>query len=52
MVDELTTVARERIEARIGRLETGDVLRMNQAIVVFLGLARSRRAGWTGTRVP
>jgi mRNA interferase MazF len=45
MVDKLTTVPREKVGARIGRLETSDVLRMNQAILVFLGLARSQRAG-------
>ena len=44
MVDKLTTVPRERLGARIGRLEAGDVVRMNQAILVFLGLARSQRA--------
>ena len=43
MVDKLTTVPRERLGARIGRLELGDVVRMNQAILVFLGLARSQR---------
>jgi mRNA interferase MazF len=44
MVDKLTTVPRDKLGARIGRLETGDILRMNQAILVFLGLARSQRA--------
>jgi mRNA interferase MazF len=44
MVDKLTTVPREKMGTRIGRLETGDILRMNQAILVFLGLARSQRA--------
>jgi mRNA interferase MazF len=44
MVDKLTTVPRDELGARIGRLELGDVVRMNQAILVFLGLARSQRA--------
>jgi mRNA interferase MazF len=44
MVDKLTTVPRDKLGARIGRLETADILRMNQAILVFLGLARSQRA--------
>ena len=44
MVDKLTTVPRDKLGARIGRLEVGDVVRMNQAILVFLGLARSQRA--------
>jgi mRNA interferase MazF len=43
MVDKLTTVPRDRLGARVGRLEASDVLRMNQAIMVFLGLARSQR---------
>ena len=44
MVDKLTTVPRDKLGARVGRLETSDILRMNQAILVFLGLARSQRA--------
>lgn len=44
MVDKLTTVPRDTLGARIGRLEVGDIVRMNQAILVFLGLARSRRS--------
>jgi mRNA interferase MazF len=44
MVDKVTTVPRDKLGARIGRLEASDVLRMNQAILVFLGLARSQRA--------
>lgn len=44
MVDKLTTVPRDKLGARIGRLEASDVLRMNQAILVFLGMARSQRA--------
>jgi len=39
MVDKLTTVAKERIGERIGRLEDADMVRMNRAILVFLGLA-------------
>ena len=44
MVDKVTTIPRDKLGARIGRLEASDVLRMNQAILVFLGLARSQRA--------
>lgn len=44
MVDKITTIPRDKLRVRIGRLEAGDVLRMNQAILVFLGLARSQRA--------
>ena len=44
MVDKITTVPRDKLGTRIGRLEAGDIVRMNQAILVFLGLARSQRA--------
>ena len=43
MVDKVTTVPRDKLGVRIGRLDASDVLRMNQAILVFLGLARSQR---------
>ena len=39
MVDKLTTVSKERLGDRIGRLDEPDVVRLNQAIMVFLGLA-------------
>ena len=39
MVDKLTTVSKERIGDRIGHLDDADVMRMNRAILVFLGLA-------------
>ena len=39
MVDKLTTVSKERLGARMGRLDDGDVVRLNRAILVFLGLA-------------
>ena len=44
MADKLTTVPRAKLGERIGRLGDEDVLRLNQAMVVFLGLARSRRS--------
>lgn len=44
MVDKLTTVPRSKVGTRIGRLDDEDVLRLNQAMVVFLGLARSARS--------
>jgi mRNA interferase MazF len=43
MVDKITTVAKAKLGSKIGRLEDEDILRMNQAILVFLGLARSSR---------
>lgn len=39
MVDKITTVPRTKIGSRVGRLDDEDVLRLNRAIVVFLGLA-------------
>jgi mRNA interferase MazF len=39
MVDKITTVPRERLGARIGRLADDDTLRLNRAIMIFLGLA-------------
>ncbi|MGH7588159.1 MAG: type II toxin-antitoxin system PemK/MazF family toxin [Gemmatimonadota bacterium] len=43
MVDKLTTVPKEKLGSHIGRLDDEDVLRLNQAILVFLGLAGSPR---------
>ena len=43
MVDKLTTVPRKRLGSRIGRLADEDMLRLNRAILVFLGLARPYR---------
>jgi mRNA interferase MazF len=39
MVDKITTVAKNKIGARVGRLGDADVVRLNQAMMVFLGLA-------------
>lgn len=43
MVDKITTVPKTKIGARGGRLDDEDILRLNQAILVFLGLAVSPR---------
>jgi mRNA interferase MazF len=45
MVDKITTVAKSKIGQRIGRLDAEDMVRLNQAVMVFLGLAVSPRAG-------
>ena len=45
MVDKVTTVPKSKIGSRVGRLDDEDVLRLNQAVVVFLGLAISPRVG-------
>ena len=39
MVDKLTTVSKERLGKRLGRLDGPDMMRMNRAMLVFLGLA-------------
>ncbi len=39
MVDKITTVAKERLGERIGRLDDEDMVRLNRAIPVLLGLA-------------
>jgi mRNA interferase MazF len=44
MVDKITTVPKSKMGARIGRLDDEDILRLNQAVLVFLGLAVSPRA--------
>jgi mRNA interferase MazF len=43
MVDKITTVPKSKIGRRVGQLSDEDVLRLNRAIVVFLGLATSPR---------
>jgi len=42
MVDKITTVPKEKVGALVGRLDDADLLRLNQALLVFLGLAGSR----------
>jgi len=41
MVDKITTVAKSKVGKQGGRLDDEDVLRINRAVVVFLGLAGS-----------
>ena len=43
MVDKITTVQKTKVGARIGRLDDEDLLRLNQAALVFVGLAVSPR---------
>jgi mRNA interferase MazF len=42
MVDKITTVSKTKVRGRLGRLSDEDIIRMNRAVIVFLGLARSR----------
>ncbi len=43
MVDKISTVPKTKVGARLGRLGDEDILRLNQAVLVFLGLAVSPR---------
>ena len=44
MVDKITTVPKSKVGAHVGRLDDEDIVRLNQAMLVFLGLAISPRA--------
>jgi mRNA interferase MazF len=44
MVDKITTVPKSKMGGKIGRLDDEDIVRLNQAMMVFLGLAVSPRA--------
>ena len=44
MVDKLTTVSKGRLGSLVGRIDDEDMVRLNQAILVFLGMAGSSRA--------
>ena len=39
MVDKVTTVPKARLGKRIGRLSDSDMVRVNRALLIFLGLA-------------
>lgn len=41
MVDKIITVPKVRVGDRIGRLDPEDLMRLNRAMTVFLGLANS-----------
>ena len=38
MVDKITTVPRAKLGSRIGRLADADMVRLNRAMMIFLGL--------------
>ena len=44
MVDKLTTAPKAKIGSKVGRLADSDLLRLNRAVVVFLGLAGASRS--------
>lgn len=39
MIDKITTVSKSKLEQHIGRLSDADIVRLNRAVLVFLGLA-------------
>ena len=39
MVDKITTIAKAKLATRIGRLADDDMVRLNRAMMIFLGLA-------------
>ena len=43
MVDKITTVPKAEVGTLVGRLDDDDLLRLNRAILVFLGLAGSQK---------
>jgi mRNA interferase MazF len=43
MVDKITTVPKAKLGSRVGSLGDSDMVRLNQAMLVFLGLARPTR---------
>ena len=43
MVDKLTTLPKRKVGSRVGRLGDEDMVRLNRAIMVFLGLAGAPR---------
>lgn len=44
MVDKMTTVPKAKVGTLVGRLDDDDLLRLNRAMLVFLGLAGSQRS--------
>jgi len=48
MLNKITTVPKSKVGSQVGRLDDEDVLRLNQAVMVFLGLAVSPRVGRKG----
>ena len=43
MVDKITSVPKRKVGAKVGSLDDEDIVRLNRAILVFLGLAGSPR---------
>jgi len=45
MVDKITTVPKTKLGTRVGRLADEDVVRLNRAVLVFLGIAAPASGG-------
>jgi mRNA interferase MazF len=45
MVDKIMTVPKTKVGAQIGRLDDADLVRLNRAVLVFLGLAGASAEG-------
>jgi len=45
MVDKITTAPKTKIGTRIGRLDDEDVVRLNRAVLIFLGMAGTTTNG-------
>jgi mRNA interferase MazF len=45
MADKITTVQRVRLQRQVGQLNSDDLVRLNQAVLVFLGFAGGPRPG-------
>jgi mRNA interferase MazF len=43
MTDKITTVARSKLQKRVGTLADEDLIRLNRVVLVFLGLAGHSR---------
>ncbi len=39
IIDKVTTIPRANVRERLGRLDDADLIRLNRAVIVFLGLA-------------
>lgn len=42
MMDKITTVSKEKLKSRVGRLSDQDIMRVDRGVLVFLGLAGRR----------
>jgi mRNA interferase MazF len=52
MVDKITTVPKTKLGSRLGRLTSSDLVRLNRAVAVFLGLAAPGRSSSATAETP